>query len=225
MEMSEDAIERNLSFEVIIGTLLVSFVLGLIIAFTYMKTHAKGHYSQNFTLTVIMIPAVIAIIILLVGSNFARAFSLMGIFSIIRFRSAPGDPKDISYILFSAGAGLACGIGLMSYAILFTVVVCAFMYVLCIINFGDKKSYTKQLKIVIPEDLDYQGVFDEIFATYTTSHEIRRVKTTDLGTLYELRYVVTMKESINEKEFIDELRCRNGNLNITLSMNPEKPDY
>ena len=223
--MSEDAIERNLSFEVIIGTLLVSFVLGLIIAFTYMKTHAKGHYSQNFTLTVIMIPAVIAIIILLVGSNFARAFSLMGIFSIIRFRSAPGDPKDISYILFSAGAGLACGIGLMSYAILFTVVVCAFMYVLCIINFGDKKSYTKQLKIVIPEDLDYQGVFDEIFATYTTSHEIRRVKTTDLGTLYELRYVVTMKESINEKEFIDELRCRNGNLNITLSMNPEKPDY
>ncbi|HHX17973.1 MAG TPA: DUF4956 domain-containing protein [Clostridium sp.] len=209
----------------IIGTLMVSFILGLIIAFTYIKTHAKGRYSQNFTHTVIMIPAIIAIIILFVGSNFARAFSLMGIFSIIRFRSAPGDPKDISYILFAAGAGLACGIGLLPYAILFTLMVCAFMYILSIINFGDKKICTKQLKIVIPEDLDYQGVFDDVLLTYTSTHELRRVKTTDLGTLYELVYMVIMKEGANEKEFIDELRCRNGNLNITLSLKEEMPDY
>jgi hypothetical protein len=225
MEPAADGGELKLSIYGIIGTIIVSFILGLIIALTYIKTHAKGRYSQNFTHTLIMIPAVIAIIILFVGSNFARAFSLMGIFSIIRFRSAPGDPKDISYILFSAGAGLACGIGLLPYALLFTVMVCAFMYVLSMANFGEKNVFTKQLKIVIPEDLDYQGVFDDVLLTYTSSHELRRVKTTDLGTLYELVYVVIMKEGVNEKEFIDELRCRNGNLNITLSLKPEMPDY
>uniref|UniRef100_UPI003593DF5F DUF4956 domain-containing protein n=1 Tax=Herbivorax sp. ANBcel31 TaxID=3069754 RepID=UPI003593DF5F len=217
--------EATASFTYTIATMVIAFALGLLIAFTYMKTHAKGKYSQNFTLTVIMIPAVIAIIILLVGSSVARAFSLMGIFSIIRFRSAPGDPKDISYILFSAGAGLACGVGLMSHAVLFTALICAFMYVLSVTNFGDKKTYVKQLKIVIPEDLDYQGVFDEVLLEYTSSYELKRVKTTDLGTLFELAYVVTMKEDANEKEFLDELRCRNGNLNIVLSMNAEKADY
>lgn len=214
-----------MSVSLVVKTIIVSFILGAIIAFTYIKSHAKGRYSQNFTHTLIMIPAVIAIIILFVGSNFARAFSLMGIFSIIRFRSAPGDPKDISYILFAAGAGLACGIGVLSYALLFTVLVCAFMYILCIVNFGEKKVYIKQLKIVIPEDLDYQGVFDDVLLTYTSSYELRRVKTTDLGTLYELVYMVTIKESVNEKEFIDELRCRNGNLNITLSLKEDMPDY
>ena len=152
MEPAADGGELELSIYGIIGTIIVSFILGLIIALTYIKTHAKGGYSQNFTHTLIMIPAVIAIIILFVGSNFARAFSLMGIFSIIRFRSAPGDPKDISYILFSAGAGLACGIGLLPYALLFTVMVCAFMYVLSMANFGEKNVFTKQLKIVIPEE-------------------------------------------------------------------------
>lgn len=224
-DTTSERVEGDLSIPIVLGTLLVAFVLGLIIAFTYMKTHSKGHYSQNFTLTVIMVPAVIAIIILFVGSNYARAFSLMGIFSIIRFRSAPGDPKDISYILFAAGAGLACGIGIMSYAVLFTVVICAFMYVVSIVNFGEKTIYTKQLKIVIPEDLDYQGVFDKTLSTYTSSHKLLRVKTTDLGTLYELRYTLVMKEDANEKEFLDELRCRNGNLNITLSTSPGQVDY
>lgn len=214
----------DISISKVIWTLVFAFLSGIIIALTYIITHARGRYSQNFTHTLLMVPAVIAIIILFVGSNFARAFSLMGIFSIIRFRSAPGDPKDISYILFSAGAGLACGIGLWTYSILFTLIICGFMYVISIINFGDKKIYTKQLKIVIPEDLDYKGVFDDVLLKYTSSHELRRVKTTDLGTLYELVYIITMREDVNEKEFIDELRCRNGNLNITLSMKAE-PDY
>jgi len=108
-----------------------------------MKTHVKGYYSQNFTLTLILIPAVIAVIILLVGSNVARAFSLAGAFSIARFRSAAGDPKDIAYVLFSMAAGLACGTGLFGYAALFTMLLCVFMVVLCKINFGAKKAVRK----------------------------------------------------------------------------------
>lgn len=169
----------------------------------------------------IMLPCIVAIIILLIGSNVARAFGLSGAFSIIRFRSAPGDPKDIAYVLFAMGAGLACGVGEFGYAILFTVVLCLFMFLLCTINFGAKKSTDKILKIIIPEDLDYQGVFDDIFETYTYHHELKRVKTTDLGTLYELVYLVSMRSNIKEKEFLDDIRCRNGNLNITLSMNAE----
>jgi len=171
-----------------------------------------------------MMPCVVAVIILLIGTNIASAFGLSGAFSIIRFRSAPGDPKDISYVLFCMGAGLACGVGVYAYALFFTVLLCIIMVILCKTNFGAKNSTDKILKIIIPEDLDYQGAFDDIFETYTYRYDLKRVKTTDLGTLYELVYIISMKSNVKEKDFIDELRCRNGNLNITLSMNPDPAD-
>lgn len=206
-------------------TIIVAFILGGIISITYMKTCNKNGYSQNFSLTLIMIPAVIAIIILLIGSNVARAFSLAGAFSIIRFRSAPGDPKDISYVLFAMAAGLACGAGYFSYALVFTLVLCLLMFVLNILKFGERKSSLKLLKITIPEDLDYEGAFDEVFLKYTSGYELKKVRTTDLGSLYELVYNVTMDNKTSQKEFIDALRCRNGNLNITLSMSAEASEY
>ncbi|NLL04952.1 MAG: DUF4956 domain-containing protein [Clostridiaceae bacterium] len=202
-------------------TIITAFILGIIISLTYIKTYAKGYYSQSFVLTLIMMPCVVAVIILLIGTNIASAFGLSGAFSIIRFRSAPGDPKDISYVLFCMGAGLACGVGVYGYALFFTIVLCALMYLLCKVNFGAKKSTDKLLKVIIPEDLDYQGVFDDIFDTYTYRHELKKVKTTDLGTLYELVYLVSMKMNVKEKDFLDELRCRNGNLNIVLTMNAD----
>ena len=206
-------------------TMGVSFALGLLISLTYIKTCNKGGYSQNFSLTLILVPTVIAIIILLIGSNVARAFSLAGAFSIIRFRSAPGDPKDIAYVLFTMAAGLACGVGFFGYAVLFTIFLCALMFVLNMLNFGKQKNSNKLLKITIPEDLDYEGAFDEVFDKYTTTFDLRKVKTTDLGSLYELVYTVSMDNSINQKEFIDSLRCRNGNLNITLSMCADTSEY
>lgn len=206
-------------------TMGVSFALGFLISLTYIKTCNKGGYSQNFSLTLILVPTVIAIIILLIGSNVARAFSLAGAFSIIRFRSAPGDPKDIAYVLFTMAAGLACGVGFFGYAILFTIFLCALMFVLNMLNFGKQKNSNKLLKITIPEDLDYEGAFDEVFDKYTTTFDLRKVKTTDLGSLYELVYTVSMDNSINQKEFIDSLRCRNGNLNITLSMCADTSEY
>lgn len=191
-----------------------------------MKTSNKTRgYSQNFSLTLVIVPTVIAIIVLLIGSNVARAFSLAGAFSMIKFRSAPGDPKDISYILFTMAAGLACGVGAFGFAALFTIFLCALMFVLNIVNFGAEKGNQKLLKIIIPEDLDYEGVFDSVFSYYATEYQLIKVKTTDLGSLFQLSYIITMKNKISEKEFLDALRCRNGNLNITLSRYVDKEEY
>jgi hypothetical protein len=190
-----------------------------------MKTANKSGFSQNFALTLIIVPTVIAIIVLLIGSNIARAFSLAGTFSLIKFRSAPGDPKDISYVLFSMAAGLACGIGFYGYAVLFTLFLCLLMFALNIFNFGKKKISQKLLKITIPEDLNFEGAFDDIFEQFTTGHELIKVKTTDLGSLYQIVYTVTMNNSTSQKDFLDELRCRNGNLNITLSMLTDTSEY
>ena len=199
-------------------TIMVSFILGAIISLTYMKTSDKGRYSRNFSLTLIIIPTVIAIIVFLIGNNVARAFSLAGAFSLIKFRSAPGDPKDISYVLFTMAAGLACGVGLFGYGVLFTVFLCLLMILLNLVNFGVSKTSQKLLKITIPEDLDYEGVFDDIFLEYTKGHELIKVRTTDLGSLFQILYTVVLDNSKSQKAFLDALRCRNGNLNIALSM-------
>ena len=187
-----------------------------------MKTYKAGIYSQSFVLTLVMLPTIIAIIILLVGSDVARAFSLAGVFSIIRFRTSMGDPKDIAYVFFAVAVGLALGVGFLGYAVLFAIVLCAFMFVLCKMNFGIAKKALKTLRIMMPENLDYSSVFDDIFIKYTESHSIKRTKTADLGSLYELTYDISLKDGMSEKDFIDELRCRNGNLTISISINKEE---
>lgn len=202
---------------VTIIAMAAALVFGLVISLTYLATH-KNRYQQSFVVTLTMLPIILTVIILFVGSNVARAFSLAGTLSIIRFRSAPGDPEDIGYIFFDIAAGLACGVGLYGYGIIFVVILCLFMLLISKINFAKPKTIAKNLKITIPENLDYDGVFDEILNKYTSSYTLTKVRTTDLGSLYELTYSVNMNEGTSEKEFIDELRCRNGNLNIILSL-------
>jgi hypothetical protein len=204
-------------------TIFISIVLGTMISVTYMRTQTG--YTQNFALTLIVLPIIVAIIILLIGSNIARAFSLAGAFSIIRFRSAPGDPKDIAFVLFTMAAGLACGVGSFAYAVLFTVVMCALMFVLKAIKFGSKKSTQKLLKVTIPEDLGYEEAFEELFHMFDIPYELRKVRTTELGSLYELVYAVTIDHLMNQKEFLDAVRSRNGNLDVTLTMAPTVSDY
>ena len=195
-----------------------SIILGLIVSTVYMKTHEKSGYNSGFTTTLVMLPVIISIIILLVGNNVARAFSLAGAFSIIRFRSAPGDPKDIAYVFFTLAVGLTCGMGYIGYAVIFTVILSAVMFILDITKFTIPKSKTMQLKITIPEDLNYEGVFEDILNKYTNSWNIQKVRTRDFGALFELSYIINIKPNSNQKKFIDELRCRNGNLNITLTI-------
>ncbi len=197
--------------------IIVAFISGIIISSTYIKTHERKH-SQNFALTVVLLPAIIAIIIMLIGSDIAKAFSLAGAFSIIRFRSAPGDPKDIAFVLFAMAAGLAAGVSLYAFSILFAVILCGVMVLMNKVNFGQNNLKQKRLKITVPEDLDYQEVFVDVFERFTTDIKLTNVKTTAMGSLYQLSYDIVLKEEDNVKAFIDDLRIRNGNLNISLNL-------
>ena len=160
--------------------------------------------------------------IMIVGSDIARAISLGGVFALVRFRSVPGDSKDITNVFFAMVAGLACGMGYVVLAIVFTVVVGIIYFALNFMQYGVRRSVTKQLKITVPENLNFSGAFDDLFGEYTTNVELEQIKTTNLGTLYELTYNIDMKKDVDEKAFIDSLRCRNGNLNIVLCKLPER---
>jgi hypothetical protein len=199
-------------------TIFTAFILGAIISVTYRKTTNRAEYSQDFFFTLIMIPTVVAIMIFLIGSNVATAFSLAGAFSIVRFRSTPGNPKDIAFIFFTMAAGLACGLGCYIYAVLFTVVLCLAMLVLCGLNIGAVKKQSRVLKITIPENLNFDGAFDDILEKYTSNYTLLKVKTADMGSVFELVYDITMQGEVNQKEFIDKIRCRNGNLTVLLTM-------
>ena len=211
----------NVSADITIGsaiiTMLTAVVFGAAIAFTYYKTQ-EDNYQRSMAVTLLMLPIILSVIILFIGSNIARAFSLAGTLSIIRFRSAPGDPKDIGFIFFDIAAGLACGVGLFGYGAIFVAILCAIMILAEKFKFFEKKQVQKVLKITIPENLNYQGAFDEILKKYTKKYSLTRIKTTDLGSLFELNYSVIMLHDEDEQEFINELRCRNGNLNIILAV-------
>ena len=210
-------VSTEMTVDSAVTTILIAVLMGFAIAFTYFKTQEKN-FQRSLAVTLLMLPAILSVIILFVGSNIARAFSLAGTLSIIRFRSAPGDPKDIGFIFFDIAAGLACGVGLYGYGALFVLLLCLFMIVISKIKFGKPNTTAKNLKITIPENLDYEGIFDEIIKKYSKDYTLQKVRTTDLGSLYELTYSVNMNKDADEKKFIDELRCRNGNLNIVLSL-------
>ena len=216
-----NVILSNVSADITVGgaviTMLVAIVFGAVIGLTYYKTQEEN-YQRSMAVTLLMLPIILSVIIMFVGSNIARAFSLAGTLSIIRFRSAPGDPKDIGFIFFDIAAGLACGVGLYGYGAIFVVLLCVVMILTEKFGLFEKKSVEKTLRITIPESLNYQGAFDEILKKYTKKYSLTRIKTTDLGSLFELNYNVIMLHDEDEQEFINELRCRNGNLNIILAV-------
>ena len=198
-----------------------AFIIGFIISAVYMFMCKNEGYQKNFIIGLAILPAVVAVVILLVGSNVARAFSMAGAFALVRFRSAPGSAKDISIVFFTMAAGLACGLGYVSFAAVFVAVMLVVFIAATVLGFADNNYDKKQLKITIPEDLNYSTVFDDVFDKYTSEYTMSRVKTTNMGTMYELTYEVKLKKDAPEKEFIDQLRIRNGNLNITMGLMPE----
>ncbi len=199
----------------------LSLLLGGIIAFTYRKTQDEAVYQRSLAITLVMLPIILSVIILFIGSNIARAFSLAGTLSIIRFRSAPGDAKDIGFIFFDIAAGLACGVGMYAYGVLFVVILCLALIILEKANMFQVRTLQKTLKITIPENLNYSGAFEDILDTYTKSYTLTKIKTTDLGSLFELVYRVSMADGIDEQQFLNELRTRNGNLTIMLCESPK----
>ena len=191
---------------------VASLILGIGAAFLYMF---KNEYSKNFVITLALLPAIVQIIIMLVNGNLGTGLAVMGTFSLVRFRSIPGSAKEIGSIFLAMAIGLATGMGYLFIALLFLLMIGAMSVVLNVTSFGQQKKPEKELKITIPENLDYSGIFDDLFAKYTKAAELVRVKTTNMGSLYELNYHITLTDEKAEKDFIDELRCRNGNLNIT----------
>ena len=214
-------VSDGITFSSAVITMLSAIIFGIIIAFTYKKTQNEEDYQQSFAVTLLMLPIILSVIILFVGSNIARAFSLAGTLSIIRFRSAPGDPKDIGFIFFDIAAGLACGVGLYGYGFLFVLILCVILILEKHFKIFEHKTLKKQLKITVPEDLNFDGAFDEILDKYTKKYSLEKIRTTDLGSLFEVCYTICLDKKINEQEFINELRCRNGNLRITLCLPPK----
>lgn len=210
--LSDDA---SVTLSGLLIALFTALLLGLAISAVYQKTKRQSTTNGSFSLTLVILPVIITVIILLVGNNVARAFSLAGAFSIIRFRSAPGDPKDIAYVLLCMAVGLAAGMGFIVYAILVTLLLIITLIVLDLTSFGASKMTERLLKISLPENVDPEALASTL-ARYTERAVLERIKTTDLGSLYELTYSVRMKANMNPKDFIDELRCHNGNLNIAL---------
>lgn len=191
---------------------MVSLVLGLIISVTYMLCSDK--YTKNFAVTLVIMPVLVQAVITMVNGNLGTGVAIVGAFSLVRFRSIPGTSKDIGTIFYAMAVGLATGMGYVGYAAIFTVIVSAAFIVLCKTGFGERKSIEKQLKIVIPENLNYKGLFDDIFEKYTDGVKLDRVKTTNLGSLFEVNYLVKLKPDADEKAMIDEIRTRNGNLTV-----------
>lgn len=197
--------------------LFFSLALGLVMAFAYMY---RTRYTKSFVVTLALLPAVVCVVIMLVNGNVGTGVAVAGAFSLVRFRSVPGTAKEICTLFLAMGAGLIAGMGYLGFAVLFTVVMCAIFLLYNRLDFGSKKNGAayKTLAVTIPEDLDYTGVFDDIFAEYTTSHDLVSVKTTNMGSLFRVTYHVTLRDAAKEKEMIDKLRCRNGNLEIMVSI-------
>ena len=210
-----ESIFTSLPAEVSASDILIctaaSVAFGIIIALIYMY---KNSYTKNFVVTLALLPLMVQLVILLVNGNLGASVAVMGSFSLIRFRSVPGNARDISCIFLAMGVGLATGMGYIGIAALFVLVVALINFVFFNSRFGEKKGFVKELKITIPESLDYNDVFDDIFDKYTSRHDLVKVKTTNMGSLYELHYDITLRRSEAEKGMIDEIRCRNGNLNI-----------
>lgn len=194
-----------------------SLVLGLVIACVYMRTNTQ---NKRFAATLALLPAMIQSVIMVVNGNLGAGVAVMGAFSLIRFRSAPGTAREIAAIFFATAVGLAAGMGYVLYAALFTLVISIAMLALHTLRFGERGAVPMRLKVVIPEDVDYTSLFDDLFEQYTTTATLERVRTTNLGGLFELQYAVALKSPPQEKAFLDLLRQRNGNLSLTLSRVP-----
>lgn len=196
--------------------LIVSLLVGLLLAGAYT---IRNRYTRSFLMTLAVLPAVVCVVIMMVNGNIGTGVAVAGTFSLVRFRSAPGTAKEICAIFLAMCTGLIAGMGYLGYAVLFALVLSGVTVVYNCLDFGSRKHEEryKVLHITIPEDLDYTGVFDKILEEYTQSHELEQVKTANMGSLFRLTYSIVLKNREAEKELIDKLRCRNGNLEISVS--------
>ena len=219
--MLESILASGITLPAFLICTAVSLVLGIATAFISMY---RTKCSQSFAVTLAVLPAIVQIVIMLVNGNVGAGVAVAGAFSLVRFRSVPGTAREIGVIFLAMALGLATGMGYVVLAAVFFVIIAAVLFLLTKLDFGTRRTDERLLRITIPENLDYDGLFDDLFATYTTAHTLERVKTANMGSLYCLHYRVCLKDLRREKEFLDQLRCRNGNLEISCGKVPEGGD-
>lgn len=194
--------------------IIAALVTGLIIALSYK---IRNKTTQNFVTTLALMPAMVCVIILMVNGNIGTGVAVTGAFSLIRFRSVAGSSSDLGAIFLAMGTGLIIGMGYIGFAFVFAIIISIMQIIYANIGMGKRDDVDRTMRIAIPEDLDYTGVFEDLFEKYTTSNQLTNVKTTDMGSLFRLTYNISLKDAKLEKELIDNLRCRNGNLEISIS--------
>ncbi len=210
----ESIFTGTLTLDAYLLCLLASLALGLVTALVFMY---RNHYSRSLVTTLVLLPAAVQTVIVLVNGNLGIGVAVAGAFSLVRFRSIPGSAREIAALFIAMAIGLAAGTGYLAAAVLFTLIMGLAMALLTRMKFGESKEEVRELKITVPESLDYDHLFDDLLAHYTRDHTLCRVRTTNMGSLYELSYRVTLQQEGATREFLDQLRIRNGNLSISLS--------
>ena len=217
--MLDTIISSNITLTSFLICTAVSLVLGIC---TALVVTYRSKSTQSFALTLAVLPVVVQMVIMLVNGNIGAGVAVAGTFSLVRFRSAPGTAKEIIGIFLAMAIGLATGMGYVALAALFFVIVAAFLLLLTTFGFCKGDEANRILRITIPENLDYEDLFDDLLKKYAKTYALDKVKTTNMGTLYELSYTLTLKTLSVPKEFLDEIRCRHGNLNVICSKATDK---
>ena len=211
---------KSVTITDMLTALISGVVMGFFISLVHIFTHRKSGYSQSYVMTLLVLPPIVAIVLVMINSM-ASALSLAGVFTLCRYRTIPGDPKDITYVFFAMAVGVICGINSLSdiwFVFVFFAVIAAVLILVELCNFGKCKTTSMTLKITIPENLNYVGLFDDLLNVNATEWTLKRVKTTNFGSLFDLVYSVQLKQNIDQKAFIDEVRKLNGNLTVVLSL-------
>lgn len=222
--MLNSIFENTTTSSIELSTLLICSTISIILGFVIALTHKyTAKFSKNFLITITLLPLLVQAVMMMVNGNLGTSIAIMGAFGLVRFRSIPGTSREILIVFFAMAVGLATGMGQIWFAIILTIIGCLMIILFNYINIFDKDMSEKELKIMIPENLDYNEVFDDIFEEYTKKISLEKTKTTNMGSMFELTYSVVLKTDINEKDFIDKLRTRNSNLKISLSR--EKDSY
>lgn len=215
--LTSGSVANELTFKSVFEVVISAAIIGFVISLVYMLTHKKEGYSQAFCVSLILLAPIVGMVILVIGNNVATAFSLAGAFALVRFRSAPGDPKDIAFVFMSVTMGLTCGLGYWIFAAFAVAVLCVIILILHFTKYASKKTNTYTLKITVPETLNYVGAFDETLDKYCTAFALSKVKSVDFGALFELSFDVTLKDDKQIRVMLDDLRALNGNLKLMLT--------
>ena len=217
--MFNSVIPNAMTLSAFLMCIFAALVLGVLTALVFSF---RNKHSDSLILALAVLPPIVTLVIMMVNGNIGAGLAVAGTFSLVRFRSAPGTAREICGLFMSTAIGITCGMGFIGIAAVFFLVMAVFLVLLSLFRFGETAASSRQLKITIPENLDYDGLFDDIFEKYTSRHELVRVKTTNMGTLYELTFTINLKTPEVSKQFIDDIRCRNGNLNIICGRESDK---